>query len=435
MASRWVKGAGVMLAVASLVTLSACSGSGDSGGSSSGGKPVTVEFWGAAVGLDKSVALWNKSHPDIKVKYSQIPAGSIGGYAKMQNAVKAGNAPCLGQVGYDTLSNFIATGALEDIHEYADASKDKFVPWTWQMSSVGDRVFGIPVDTGPMAMYYRTDLFKKYKISPPKTWDDFAAAAQKVHSANPSAYLTTTPQDAYDLGALTWQAGGKWFGTANDRWQVTIDNPQTSKVAQYWQGLLDKKLVTSDPMLDTAWFKKVQDGQLLSLVSAVWAAPLISKNLPELSGKWAVAPMPQWSAGQKAAGNRGGSATVVLKGCEHPKEATEFATWMSTDSDSVTSLIKNTGIYPAATSGQQLPAVDQPSAYFGGQNIYDVFKTAAANTSTGWVWGPTMSQVQSDMKDGLKKAGAGQGTIPKTVTSVQDSTVAAMKSQGLSVGK
>jgi len=46
-----------------------------------------------------------------------------------------------------------------------------------------------------------------------------------------------------------------------------------------------------------------------------------------------------------------------------------------------------------------------------------------------------MSQVESEMKDGVKKAGAGQGTIPKTVTSVQDSTVAAMKSQGLSVGK
>jgi hypothetical protein len=89
------------------------------------------------------------------------------------------------------------------------------------------------------------------------------------------------------------------------------------------------------------------------------------------------------------------------------RHATEFR---RTDTDSVTSLINNTGIYPAATSGKELPAANQPSAHFGGQNIYQVFRTAAANISPNWAWGPTMTQVQPDFKDGLKKAGAGQGS-------------------------
>jgi multiple sugar transport system substrate-binding protein len=143
--------------------------------------------------------------------------------------------------------------------------------------------------------------------------------------------------------------------------------------------------------------------------------------------------MPQWTAGQNASGNRGGSTTAVLEGCENPEQAVEFAVWLSTDNDSVTSLIDNTGIYPAATSGQDLPAVNQPSEYFGGQNIHQIFRTAAANTAPTWVWGPTMTQVQPDFKDGLKKAGAGEGAIPQLVATVQANTVAAMKSQGLSV--
>jgi multiple sugar transport system substrate-binding protein len=434
MDSRWLRGGCAALAAASLVMLSACGGSSDPGSQDSGdGKAVTLEFWAAAIGLEKSVALWNQSHPDVKVNFSRISPGSVGGYAKMQNAVKAGNAPCLGQIGYDTMPTFVATGALEDVSKYAEASKDLFVPWTWQMSGVGGQVYGIPVDVGPQALFYRSDLFKKYGITAPKTWDEFAAAAQKVHAADPATYITTTPQDAYDLGALTWQAGGRWFGTENDQWQVTIGSDETRKVAQYWQALLSKDAVTSVPPLDTAWFKAVQDGHVLSLVGAVWAAPLIAKNLPELSGKWAVAPMPQWSATDNAAGNRGGSATAVLKGCKNPKQATEFATWLSTNPDSVTNLIQNTGIYPAAKSGLDLPAANQPSAYFGGQNIYEVFKTAAANTNTNWMWGPTMTQTQSDFKAALKKAGTGQGTIPQAVTDVQASTVEALKSQGLSV--
>ncbi|HXR72592.1 ABC transporter substrate-binding protein [Actinocrinis sp.] len=392
-----------------------------------------MDFWGSAIGYDKSVARWNQTHSDIKINYAQIAAGSAGGYAKMQNAVKAGNAPCLGQVGYDTLPDFVVTGAAQDISQYANADKSQFTPWTWQMTGFGGKVFGIPVDAGPEALFYRADLFEQYGITPPKTWSEFAADAEKVHAANPAAYLTTTPQDAYDLGALTWQAGGKWFGTGDNQWQVTIDSPTTRQVADYWQGLLGKHLATSESTLDTAWFKDVQNGKVLSLVSAVWAAPLIAQGLPGLSGKWAVAPMPQWTPGQAATGSRGGSATVVLTGCKYPQQATEFADWLSTNSDSVTNLIKNTGIYPAATSGQDLPAVNQPSAYFGGQNIYQVFKTAAANISPSWGWGPTMVQVQSEMKHGLKLAGTGQGTIPQAVTAVQADTVTAMKSQGLSV--
>ena len=433
MGSRWLRGAGAALSAVCLTVLSACAGSGESGAPGSGGGPVTVDFWGSAVGLDKSVALFNQSHNDIKINYSQISAGSAGGYAKMLNAVKAGNAPCLGQVGYDTLPSFAASGAVEDVSKYANPAKDQFVPWAWRLAGFGDQVFGIPVDLGPMALFYRSDLFRQYGITPPGTWEEFAAAAQKVHADHPDAFLATLPQDAYDLGALTWQAGGTWFGTANDQWHVTIDNPATRKVADYWQDLLGKHLVLSEPAFDTAWYKDIQDGRVLAFVGAVWATPLLQQNAPGLSGKMSVAPLPQWTAGQAASGNRGGSTTAVLKGCKNPQQATEAALWLSTNGDSVTSLIKNTGIYPAAKSGQQLPAVNQPSAFFGGQDVYQVFKTAAANISPNWVWGPTMTQVQPDFKDGLKKAGAGQGGIPQLVTTVQANTVSAMKSQGLTV--
>ncbi|MBC9823937.1 extracellular solute-binding protein [Terrabacter sp. MAHUQ-38] len=434
MALPLTKRVGAVVAAASLTALGACSSSGQEGAQGPGGAgPVTVEFWGSAIGLDKAVALFNQSHKDVKINYSQISPGSAGGYAKMLNAVKAGNAPCLGQVGYDTLPSFAAADAVEDVSEYANPSKDKFVPWAWGLSGIGGQLFGIPVDLGPEALFYRSDLFKKYGITAPTTWDEFAAAAQKVHAADAKAYLTTLPESAYDLGALTWQTGSKWFGTKNNAWQVTIDNAQTQKVAQYWQGLLDKKLVVSEPTFDTAWYKDIQDGRVLSYVGAVWASALIEENAPGASGKWSVAPMPQWTAGEKASGNRGGSATAVLKGCKNLKEATEAAVWLSTDNGSVTSLIQNTGIYPAAKAGQQLPTANQPSEYFGGKNIYAVFREAAANIPEGWVWGPTMTAVQPDFKDGLKKVGAGEGTIPELVTKVQAKTVSGMKGQGLSV--
>ena len=39
-----------------------------------------------------------------------------------------------------------------------------------------------------MGMIYRTDVFEKYGITPPTTWDEYAAAAQKVKDAGGPAF-------------------------------------------------------------------------------------------------------------------------------------------------------------------------------------------------------------------------------------------------------
>jgi len=424
------------IATLTVAALTGCSAAG-SGTSSDAphGKPVTIEFWGSAIGQEKSVDLFNKAHADVQIKYTQISAGSAGGYEKMLNAVKAGNAPCLGQVSYDTIPSFASAGALEDISKYAKPSKDLFAPAAWGLSSVGGQVYGIPVDVGPMALYYRADLFKQYGIEAPATWKDFATAAATVHTSNPNAYLTTLPLSTYDIGALAWQAGGQWFGTKDNAWQVNINDKPSQQVAQYWQGLVDDQLVVAEPAFDTAWYTSIQDGRVLSFVGAAWAVALLEQNAPGLSGKLAVAKLPQWQEGKSVSGNRGGSDNAVLKGCKNPKEATEAAVWLSTNKDSVNSYIKNTGIFPASVSGQNLPVLAQGSDFFNGQKIYDVFSSAAKNTPADWAWGPTMTTLQPQINDGLKLVGAGQETIPKLLDSAQSSTVADMKAHGLTVTK
>lgn len=415
--------------------LAACSSDGGSGDTSnnSDGKPVTIDFWGSALGQEESVKLFNEAHDDVQIEYTQISAGSAGGYEKMLNAVNAGNAPCLGQVSYDTVPSFAASGALEDISEYANDSKDLFAPASWQLASVGGQLFGVPVDLGPMALYYRADLFDQYGIDAPETWDDFAADAATVHAANPGAYLTTFPLNTYDIGAFSWQAGAQWFGTEDDEWQVSVNDKATQKVAGYWQDLVDDQLVVAEPAFDTAWYTSIQEGRVLSFVGAAWVGALLEQNAPQLKDKLSVVQMPQWKAGEEISGNRGGSTNAVLTGCENPKEATEAAIWLSTNDDSVNSYITNTGIFPAALSGQDLPVLGEGSDFFGGERIYDVFKTAARNTPDNWVWGPTMTQLQPELNDGLKLVGAGQESLPTLMDTVQKSTLAAMKSQGLDV--
>ncbi|AUG75006.1 hypothetical protein CFP65_0018 [Kitasatospora sp. MMS16-BH015] len=434
-----MRGRHLAIAISSgvVLTLGALTGCGSSSGS--GSDPATagsvkLDFWGWAPGYEQSVTLWNESHPNAQVTFDKIPSGSKGGYTKMLTAAQAGNAPCLGMVGYETMPSFAAAGALMDVTSYMAPARSRFAAWTWGQVTIGGKTFGAPVDTAPMALLYRKDLFAKYGIAkPPATWDEYAADAAKVHAADPSVYLGDFGNDSYNYAGLAWQAGAAWFGASGGAWQVDINSAANQKVAGYWQGLLDAKLLKTDPSFDPSLYADMASGKILSDVNAVWDTPILASSVQGGSGKWAVAPMPVWDAAKPVYGNDGGSATVVLKGCAHPKEAAEFATWMSTDPDSLGNLIKVTGIYPAATAGLANPALTQPDPFYSGQVIFDVFKAETPQIDTSWTWGPTMTQTSTDLGDGLGTSGKGSTKLPDVLTTVQTKTVAQLRQQGMSV--
>lgn len=106
--SRVIAGAATALAV-----LTACGGGGADETDADG--PVTITFWGWAKGSKDVVDAFNASHKNIQVTFEEIPSGTAGGYAKISNAVKAGNAPDLVSIEYASLPEFVSSGALQDI--------------------------------------------------------------------------------------------------------------------------------------------------------------------------------------------------------------------------------------------------------------------------------------------------------------------------------
>ncbi|KRC58358.1 ABC transporter substrate-binding protein [Agromyces sp. Root81] len=425
-----LRSVGLAGALATGIALTACT----SGGLPSADAPVEIDFWGWAPGYAEAVDAYNASQDAVTVNYEEVASGAKGGYEKMLNAVTAGNAPCLAQVGYETLTSFAAQGALEDVSEIAAADEDEFSPATWSAMSVGDAVFGAPVDQGPMAMFYNTEVFESLGLAVPTTWDEYKAAAETIHAADPSKFISATYLN-YDYAGFDWQAEAPWFGVEGDAWDVSIDSPEGEQVASYWQGMVDEGLMSPAPMWDQSWYTGIGDGSIATHVGAVWIAGVLKGSAPDGAGKWAVAPMPQWNAGDEVTGNVGGSGTAVLKGCENPEAAWDFAHFMSTDPDTFSALVTTAGLYPAATELLSLPVLSEGDDYFGGQKIYEVFAESFAQVANGWVWGPTMPETVGYLDDALSKAWAGDGTIADALVATQEKTVAGLDAQGLSVAE
>jgi len=142
--------------------------------------------------------------------------------------------------------------------------------------------------------------------------------------------------------------------------------------------------------------------------------------------------MPQWKDGESASAAWGGSSNVVFKGSEHPAEASKFLVWLNTSTESLEALNKEANLYPASTTGADLPALTSGVEFYGDQAIYEDFAKAAENIQP-FTWGPTMTQTYSDISDGFGAAASGDGTLLDALKSGQEKTVAAMKAQSITV--
>jgi multiple sugar transport system substrate-binding protein len=436
-----LKRTAVVAAVLSAVVLSGCSSTGSDGGSAAAsctpaeGK-VDLSFTSWIPGIEEVVDVWNKANPDIQVKVQTGPNGNSGTYQNFFNQLKAGNAPDLGQIEYDALPNFRVQNGLMDLGACDEvmAAKDDFVDWTWGQVSLGesDSVYAVPQDSGPMAMFYRADLFEQNGIAIPTTWAEYKEAAKQVRATG--AYITNFSQgDINQFAGLVWQAGGSWFKNDGSDWTVDLTDPASKQVADYWQDLIDEDLVSTVPTWTTEWDNAYNSSAAWTWNSAVWGANSIASGAPDTAGKWAVAKAPQWKAGESAAGNWGGSSTAVFTGSEHPYEAAKFALWLNTSDEALTMLNKSANIYPATKDGLNLPVLKEGVDFYGGQPIYDVFAEASSEVSEDFAWGPTMTQTYNDVSDGFKAAVSGNGTLLDALTKGQSATIDALKAQSIPV--
>lgn len=402
------------------------------GGKSVSQTPVDVSFWTWAAGYDQIVNAFNSTHKDVHVTLNQISPTS--GATQLLSAIKAGNPPCLTAQNYSGVPEFVFEGYVENIAPYVSSLKKEFDSAAWTQVAFGNGVYGIPLETGPMTFMYRKDLYAKYGLAVPKTWQQFAQEAESFHASNPGKYLVTLPTTYGSdfIEAMAWQNHARWFSTQGNTWHVNIDSPATMAIAKYWQKLLDEHAILAEPLSSPESYKQLDEGSVLSEIQPSWYAGRMKREAAPTAGQWGMALLPQWDPNSPSSAQDGGSAVIELKGCSHPKQAAEFAAWLGTDATSTTDIFTNIHSYPADLKDQQLPALAQPDPFFGGQVTTKVMAQSMAD-SPAWTWGPLMQQVANTLNSDLGKVGAGQMTLTQAVSDTQSSTVAAMKQAGLSV--
>ncbi|KOX24370.1 sugar ABC transporter substrate-binding protein [Saccharothrix sp. NRRL B-16348] len=435
----------IVLATALATALSACSSGGD-GGTAPGGATGTqdavdaalreggeITYWSWTPSAKAQVEAFQQEFPNVKINYVNAGTGNDH-YTKLQNAIKAGSgAPDVAQIEYQALPQFALTGSLVDLGQYGfNDFQDDYTPSTWNSVKVGGGLFGLPQDSGPMALFYNKELFDKHAIAVPKTWAEYVDAARKLHAADPTKYITADTGDAGFATSMIWQAGGKPFTTDGKSVKIDLQDEGAKKWTSTWDQLVEEKLVSTIPGWSDAWYKALADGTIATLALGAWTPGVLESSVKGGAGKWAVAPLPTYDGGTPVTAENGGGGQSVLKQSSKPALAAGFVRWLN-NGNGIKPFLESGG-FPATKADLDSAAFkDKASPYFGGQQINQVLTAAAGQVVPGWSYLPYQLYANSIFGDTVGKSYAAGTSLDPGLADWQKALVDYGNQQGFTV--
>ncbi|WP_203886705.1 ABC transporter substrate-binding protein [Planotetraspora kaengkrachanensis] len=400
-----------------------------------------VTMWGWYPNTQLVVDNFNKQSNEVQVCWTNVGQGGDE-YDKFQTAISAGTgAPDVIMIEADRIPTFQIQKALVDIKNYGfDAVKANYSDGAWKDVSIGGAVYGVPVDGGPMAMIYRKDIFDKYKITPPKTWAEYEQAAQKVKDAGGPLFGDLGANVPAVMMALQIQKGATPY-TYDPAQPESIGialNDQASKdVLDYWGNLARKGLVGTQDQFTPEYISGVINGKYATYISAAWAPGYLTGagvGKGEDTGKFAVAPLPQWDAANPMQVNWGGSAFSVTSQAKNPELAAKVAYGLYADDASLTDGWTNQIIFPLNLKALNDPKfVDLKVSFFDGQQANKEVYVPAANAYTGMTYSPFGQYYFDSMTKQIGAVIDGSITGAQAADRIQEDVANYAKEQGFTV--
>ena len=388
-------------AVAMLGSVAAC-GSDTASGKPAQDKDVTeITVWAWEPTLTQVAKDFTKK-TGIKVDLKNVGTNTKE-YTQLDNAIEAGSgAPDVAQVEYYAIPQYAIKGNLLDITDKTSGYSDFYTPGPWASVQFAGKVYGLPMDSGPMAWFYNKDVFDKAGVDPTqvRTWDDFYEAAKKIRAVD--SYITSDSGDAGFFDSMTWLAGATPFETSKDGETVTINltgDKNVKTFTDFWQKLLDEGLLdTKTAGWSEDWFKGMVDGTIASLFTGAWMPANLANSAADGAGKWRVTQMPT-ADGSTTNSENGGSSLAMVKTDDKAKAeaAYKFAEYACHNAEGIKTRVAG-GAFPA--DNDTLASDDflnmtsltdsdgNAHEYFGGQKFNEELAKAAANVSTGYKFLP-----------------------------------------------
>jgi len=167
------------------------------------------------------------------------------------------------------------------------------------------KLWALPAYTESLILHYRKDLFEKYDIEVPETYEELEEAANKLHNEldgtgiAPIGYRSQRRNynSVYIFGSFLFSYGGNYFNY--DTMEPTVNSPEAIEAAKAFTNLLQNYGPEGASALTWTDTRDLMlSGKLAMLIdTSGWAALFQNSEDAETKGKMGFAPLPKGPGG------------------------------------------------------------------------------------------------------------------------------------------
>lgn len=282
-----------------------------------------------------------------------------------------------GSMGYFTQGPLEDVGFL-DLTDWLHESGiyDRMVASRFTLWSSRGRIFGMPHDVHPVTLAYRADIVEGelgIDVGQLDTWDKFTALGRRLTIDKDGdgvidQYMIDLPADGGGaLELLNLQHGSGLF---DEHGNVAMDSDVIVDTIEWYihQTRGENKIAFPAGGGQTL-SKAMLDGFALFYFCPDWRTQTFEKDVPTLSGKMKIMPLPAWQPGGRRTSTWGGTGLCITKACQKPELAKELAKFFYLNNEDLGKRFKALNIVPPVKDAWDLPVFDEPREYWCGQPI------------------------------------------------------------------
>lgn len=377
---------------------------------------------------------YRDAYPDVDIEIRDIRTWEI--YNMLSAALEAGQGgPDVCLVGVGAPAYFARQGFLLDLTEYMLPYLDDLADYEGLDCWGNGKYYCVPLDGGPMVMYYRRDVFDAAGLptEPDEvsamiaTWDDYleVCRAIKARTGIPCFSHNKANNQGVLYQALLSQQGLGYYDEQTG--EVTVDRPENiatlEMLGRFWQ----EDLVSDSPPYFTAWYNELGslDRPVATLITTPW---LMERNIrprigTETSGRWGVAYIPAYQrGGTRAVGLVAPSNPgifVIPRQSQNPAAAWAFIEFVMTRKDSQLAMLAVNGFVPSLKSVLDDLESAKGDPFYAGQNPRLVY--ADVNDGSLQVHLRTApSYVYTEVNKAIHRYAAAKVTAPQALQEAAD---------------
>jgi N,N'-diacetylchitobiose transport system substrate-binding protein len=296
------------------------------------------------------------------------------------------NAPDITELGNTDTPTEASLGVLTNVSSYVDSwsAKPAIVPGMLANDTQNGNVYAVPWFGGVRGVWYRTDQFTKAGItSPPTTWPQLIADAQKLQQTFPGTYgIDAITNDTNAFASFIWGAGGQVATESNGTWTADLTSPADEAAIKYYVSLYrtyhlsPSKYIGQTELGNTGSTSGGANtdfglGKLDLYIDGPWATATMPANSVDKSN-WASFPIPSENGPNTAPVFAGGSDLAIFKTSKYTQADWDLISVMDNTANSTT-FANLQGFFPPYTA-------ELTGGPYTAQKFMSGFAAAAANS-------------------------------------------------------